>query len=157
MVEILGRHWVRDLADRRRHDGDDRIGGLREEERRLLRRVATHFLRVLRIVAPDADDLARKDGREEVGGREQDFVSGGRARMESARAVVTDEVLVFGDADRGGVVVGEAVDLHVRKCRMQNAECRIASLLILHFAFCILHSVIPPPAAPRDRRSATTR
>ena len=51
VVVVLRRQRIADAPDRRRHDRHDGVGRLGEEERRLLRRVAAHLLRVLGVVA----------------------------------------------------------------------------------------------------------
>jgi hypothetical protein len=65
VMVVLRRRRIRDLPDGGRDDGDDCIRRLREKERRLLRRVAAHLLRVLGVVAADAEDVA--DGEARVG------------------------------------------------------------------------------------------
>jgi hypothetical protein len=54
VVEVLRAGWIRNFAA----IGDDGIGGLREEERRLAGRIAAHLADVFRVVAPDAVDPA---------------------------------------------------------------------------------------------------
>ena len=58
VVVVFGGQRVLHMADIGRNDRHDRIRRLGEKERRLLGRIATHFPRVLRIVSPDAIDMA---------------------------------------------------------------------------------------------------
>jgi hypothetical protein len=74
VMKVLRRERIGDAPDRRRNHRDDRVGGLGEEERRLLARIAAHFLRVLRIVAADAVDVANRKALRAVGdGHRGDF------------------------------------------------------------------------------------
>src|SRR5204862_6940846 len=57
-------------ADDRAVWRQDRAGRLQEDDR-LGRRVVAQLLRMIRVVAPDRDDLRRRDGREELERRDQ--------------------------------------------------------------------------------------
>src|SRR5205814_1106632 len=73
-----------------------------EKNDRLRRRLVAELPGVLRVVAPDADDLARGNGWEERGrGDEERRVVGAVAEVEGIVAGVADEMLPLGHADGG--------------------------------------------------------
>src|ERR1043165_2079599 len=83
-----------------------------EKDDRLRRRLVAELFGVLRIVAPDADDLARQHRWQQRGGGDEDAIVRRVAEVERIVAGVADEVLVVGDADRWGTIVDVAVDFH---------------------------------------------